>query len=201
MMRQDPESHTWTLALPIPTNSPIPLFAPQQDTGKFVKGILLNREKTLGKRVYGATAYYTCDEIVNEFKDVYPEAGKGAKAVEISHDAFKKGMAQTGAPEFVQEEMLQNMRMMPEYGYYGGAKLDESHSVRAPFSVLSSLFVACTSVAGASATASFSGPRLMSCLSVDCRRTLDDLERIHIQGPGVQRSEVIRMRLSSDSIQ
>lgn len=166
MMRQDPESHTWTLALPIPTNSPIPLFAPQSDTGKFVKGILLNREKTLGKQVYAATAYYTCDEIVNEFKEVYPEAGKGAKAVEISHDTFKKGMAQTGAPEFVQEEMLQNMRLMAEYGYYGGAKLDESHSVRTPF--LSCFYVVCTSVAGASATASFLDPRLIFCLSVDC---------------------------------
>lgn len=148
--------------------------------------------------MYGATAYYTCDEIVNEFKEVYPEAGKGAKAVEISHDAFKKGMAQTGAPEFVQEEMLQNMRLMPEYGYYGRAKLDESHSVRAPF--LSSFFVVCTSVAGASATASFSGSRLIFCLSEDCRRTLDDLERIHSQGLGVQRSEVKPRNLSSDSI-
>lgn len=132
MLRQDPDSHTWTLGLPIPTTSPIPLFATQPDTGKFVKAILLNREKTLGKRIYGATAYYTPEEIVNEFKEAYPEAGKGAKAVEIPHEAFKKGMAHTGAPEFVQEEMLQNMRMMPEYGYYGGAKLDESHSVRVP---------------------------------------------------------------------
>ena len=132
MMRQDPETHTWSLALPIPTSSPLPLFATETDTGKFVKAILLKREKTLGKRIYGAAAYYTCDEVVTTFKEVFPEAGKGAKAIEIPHDAFKKGMAATGAPDFVQEEMLQNMRMMPEYGYYGGAKLDESHSVRIP---------------------------------------------------------------------
>lgn len=49
--RQDPDSHTGTLALPIPTNSRIPLVAPQYGTGKFVKGILLNREKTLGRQV------------------------------------------------------------------------------------------------------------------------------------------------------
>lgn len=100
--------------------------------------------------MYSATAYYTCDEIVKAFKEAYPEAGKGAKAVEISHDAFKNGMARTRAPEFVQGEMVQNMRMMPRYGYYGGAKLDESYSISV---FLRSFLVLYTSVAGASAAA------------------------------------------------
>lgn len=144
--------------------------------------------------MYSATAYYTCDEIVKAFKEVYPVAGKGAKVVEISHDAFRKGMARTGA---VQGEMVQNMRMMPEYGDYGGAKLDESYSVSI---FLRSFLVLCTSVAGTSATASISGPWLIFCLSEDSRRTLDDLERIHSQGPGVQKSELKPRSLSSDSI-
>ena len=37
------------------------------------------------------------------------------------------------APPAIQEEMLQNMQLMPMFGYYGGASLAESHSVRFSF--------------------------------------------------------------------
>ena len=133
MMRQLPPNNDWTLGLPIPTSSPVPLLDTAEDTGKFVKGILLNREKALGMRVYGATAYYSVAEIVKEFQEVFPEAGKSAKAVELPHAVFKGALAKSGLPEEGQEELLQNMRLMNEFGYYGGAKLDESHSVRICF--------------------------------------------------------------------
>jgi uncharacterized protein YbjT (DUF2867 family) len=48
----------YNFALPIATDSPIPLFDTARDTGKFIKGILLHRGQTLGKRIYGATDYY-----------------------------------------------------------------------------------------------------------------------------------------------
>jgi len=35
-----------------------------EDTGKFVKGILLNREKVLGKQIRAAENAYTLDENV-----------------------------------------------------------------------------------------------------------------------------------------
>lgn len=130
MFRQAPPNNDWTFALPIPGSTPIPLLNTADDTGKFVKGILNNREKTLGKRIYGATDYYTIDEIVKEFKEQYPEAGKTAKSAELPHDVFKGIMMKTGAPEKSAEELLQNMRLMNEFGYYFGASLDESHSVR-----------------------------------------------------------------------
>jgi len=129
MFRQVPPNNVWTLALPIPTNTPVPLLDTVDDTGKFVKGILLNREKTLGKRIYGATDYYTVDQIAKEFKEVFPEAGKETKAVELPHEVFKGNLAKAGLPEESQEELLQNMRLMSEFGYYGGAKLDESHEI------------------------------------------------------------------------
>ncbi len=129
MFRPNPQTNEYTLALPIPVTSPMPLLDTEDDTGKFVKGILLNREKTLGKRIFGATAYYTPEQIVEEFKALKPEASKGAKAVQVPHEVFKGFLAQTGAPEATQDEMLQNMRLMPEFGYYGNACLDESHSV------------------------------------------------------------------------
>jgi len=129
MMRQLPPNNDWTLGLPIPISAPIPLLNTADDTGKFVKGILLNREKTLGMRVYGATAYYSVAEIVKEFQEVFPEAGKSAKAIELPHEVFKGALAKSGMPAEGQEELLQNMRLMSEFGYYGGAKLDESHSI------------------------------------------------------------------------
>lgn len=132
MFRQAPPNNDWTLALPIPGSTPVPLLNTAGDTGKFVKGILLNREKTLGKRIYGATDYYTLEEMVKEFKEVYPEAGKTAKTAELPHQVFKDILGKTGMPEDAGEELLQNMRLMNEFGYYGGAKLDESHSVRYP---------------------------------------------------------------------
>jgi uncharacterized protein YbjT (DUF2867 family) len=129
IFRQAPPNNAWTLALPIPVNSPVPLFDTEDDAGKFVKGILLNREKALGKRIYCATDYYTVNEIVQQFKEQYPEAGKDAKAVELPHDVFKGIMEKSGRGGHVAEEMLQNMRLMSEFGYYGGADLTESHSV------------------------------------------------------------------------
>jgi len=129
MMRQLPPNNDWTLGLPIPTSSPVPLLDTADDTGKFVKGILLNREKALGMRVYGATDYYTVAEIIKEFQEAFPEAGKSAKAVELPHEVFKGALAMSGMPAEGQEELLQNMRLMNEFGYYGGAKLEESHSI------------------------------------------------------------------------
>lgn len=129
MFRQAPPNNDWTLALPIPGSSPVPLLATAEDTGKFVKGILLNREKVLGKRILATTEYYTLDEMVKEFKELYPEAGKSAKTVELPHEVFKGIMGKSGLPEEGQEELLQNMRLMSEYGYYGGASLDESHAI------------------------------------------------------------------------
>jgi len=129
MFRQVPPNNDWTLALPIPGSTPVPLLNTAVDTGKFVKGILLNREKTLGKRIYGATDYYTLDQMVKEFKELYPEAGKTAKYAELSHQAFKDNLGKAGQSAEAGEELLQNMRLMNEFGYYGGASLDESHSI------------------------------------------------------------------------
>lgn len=136
MIRQLPPNNAWTLGLPIPTNSPVPLLDTEGDTGKFVKGILLNREKALGKRIYGATNYYTVAEIIKEFQEQYPESGKGAVAVELPQQVFKGILASTGLPEESAEELLQNMRLMGEFGYYGGADLKESHDVSQTFSIL-----------------------------------------------------------------
>lgn len=127
-LRQMPDGK-WGFALPIPDDSPVPLFDAENDTGKFVKAMFLNEQKVLGKRVYGATAYYTPAQIVQEFKELFPSVGKDAGYSVLPGDVFKGIMASTGAPEVIQEEMLQNLRLMPEFGYYGGDSLDFSLGV------------------------------------------------------------------------
>ena len=129
MLRPNPQTNAYAVALPIPTNSPIPLLDTEADTGKFVKGMLLNPQKTLGKRIYGATDYYTPEQIIDEFKAFKPEASKDAKAMELPHAVFKGILGKTGAPEPIQEEMLQNMLLMSTYGYFGGDSLAESQAV------------------------------------------------------------------------
>ncbi|WYZ44353.1 hypothetical protein EsH8_VII_000789 [Colletotrichum jinshuiense] len=126
MFRQTPPDNAWCLNLPIPASSPIPFFDATADTGKYVKGIVLNREKVLGKRVLASSGYTTAGEAVEVFKKVYPEAGKTARFNQLSHDQFRGALTGQGMPGFVAEEMLQNMRLLDEFGYYGGEKLDES---------------------------------------------------------------------------
>ncbi|CAI7649486.1 unnamed protein product [Penicillium manginii] len=127
-LRKTPEG-IWKLALPIPGDSPVPLFASEYDTGTFVKSILLKRDETLGKRIYAATKYYTPLEILATFKQQYPDAGKDAVFSELPHAVFKGILAAAGMPDVVQEELLENMRLMPEFGYYGGEALESSTEV------------------------------------------------------------------------
>lgn len=129
MMHPNPESseHEYVLTLPVPDHTPIPLFDAADDTGKFVKGILTHREKLLGKRVLAATDYYTCKEIVDLFREVKKEGGKGSHFVQVSEQAFKDGLG--GMPDRGKHEMYENMAFMTDFGYYGKAGLEESLAI------------------------------------------------------------------------
>lgn len=128
MLRPLPPNNNYTLALPIPDTTPIPLFDPR-DTGKWIKAIILGRDQLLGKRVLAATDYLTPAEMLAEFKAVYPEAGKTAGFFSTPHDKFLQAMKGMGLPEHGAVEMLENMRLMNEGGYFGGESLDESHAI------------------------------------------------------------------------
>lgn len=158
MIRPAPQTGAYTMAMPIPTTSHIPLLDTQADTGKFVKGMVLNQAKVEGKRILGATAYYSPAQIIDEFKASKPKDSEGAVAIEIPAEVFKGFLEKTGAPEPIQEEMLQNMQLMADggFGYYGGESLEFSHSV------------------------SLSETLERICLMIpDPRRAGDNMERIH----------------------
>ena len=128
-IRPMPPSNAWTMALPMPADTPIPLFDAAGDTGKFVKAILMRREQLLGKQVRASTAYYTPVEVMDIFKELYPKAGKEASFVQNSEEAFKGVLAGMGMPPKAQTELYENMAFMHEFGYYGKGGLEESLAV------------------------------------------------------------------------
>ncbi|GAP84338.1 hypothetical protein SAMD00023353_0701530 [Rosellinia necatrix] len=119
------QGENWVFGLPIASASPIPLYDPA-DTGKYVKAIVENKEALLGKRFLGASEYLTAQGVVDTFKTVFPEAGKTAAYFETPKDSFYAFMKGTGMPDFAVDEMYENMVLMQDFGYFGGASLDES---------------------------------------------------------------------------
>ncbi|CAJ2500339.1 Uu.00g031920.m01.CDS01 [Anthostomella pinea] len=123
---QSPPDNAWTFSLPIAASSPIPMYD-TADTGKYVKAMVLNKDALLGKRFIGTTAYMTAQEVVDGFKKAFPETGKTARFYQLPEDTFRGYMSGTGAPDFVVDEMYENMVLMQDFGYYGGLPLDETH--------------------------------------------------------------------------
>ncbi|KAL8978437.1 MAG: hypothetical protein Q9177_006405, partial [Variospora cf. flavescens] len=120
--------HAYTFAMPMPPTTPIPFFDAAEDTGKFVKAMLMKRDQVLGKHVLAATDYYPAAEVPRIFEQVKKEAGKGAQFITIDKDTYKGFLTGAGLPDFAAQELYENMAFMDEFGYYGKESLDWSHS-------------------------------------------------------------------------
>ena len=131
MMHPNPDSpkHEYVLALPVPASTPFPLFDAADDTGKYVKAILKKREQTLGKRILGATDYYTAEQIVQGFKEVKHKAGQDAKFVQVKPEEFTAGLKHIGMSDLGATELTENLLFMPEFGYYGKEDLGPTLAV------------------------------------------------------------------------
>jgi hypothetical protein len=124
--------HVFTLGLPIPTNEKvIPLLWAEEDTGKFVKGILKHRDQLLGKRVLGAAGYYSMEDMIQDFQEVKLEAGKGARAVQLTPEMYRGMLSQAGLPAFAVEELSENFEMLAQCGYFDKANVEDHHAVSA----------------------------------------------------------------------
>ncbi|KAI1772056.1 NmrA-like family-domain-containing protein [Hypoxylon cercidicola] len=119
---QPPENH-WTLALPVTSSAAMPIFHPR-DTGKYVKAILLNAEENLGKRILAATDYVTMQEVVDGFAKVFPVAGESARFFQVPEDIFRGMLKGKELPDYVVDELYENLRLAEEFGYFGGTALD-----------------------------------------------------------------------------
>lgn len=117
--------HTYTFYMPAPAGSVVPIFD-ANDTGMWVKQIIKHRDSLLGKVVRAATKYCSIQELVDEFVRAKPKDGKGARVQEISAETYTGFLAKAQMPPKAQEEMLENMQFMGEFGYYGKQSLDDS---------------------------------------------------------------------------
>ncbi|KAK3946531.1 NmrA-like family protein, partial [Pseudoneurospora amorphoporcata] len=91
---------------------------------KFIKATILYRDETLGKRLLSTTEYMTGDQLVEGFKKVFPEAGKTASYYQLPEDVYFNILKGLGMPEFVAQELLENMLLLGTFGYFGGESLD-----------------------------------------------------------------------------
>ncbi|KAI9884694.1 MAG: hypothetical protein M1823_003512 [Watsoniomyces obsoletus] len=136
MMFPDPLNplHPYLFILPIPGHVKIPMFDAEDDTGKFVKAILKNRDQLLGKNIHAATDYYSPDEMVQVFNEEFPkEAQKSpAKYKMVDEQEYRNMLTQSGMNDEGALELQENMSFMTQFGYFGGADLERSLKVSIP---------------------------------------------------------------------
>ncbi|KAF2621513.1 NmrA family transcriptional regulator [Macroventuria anomochaeta] len=118
---QKGEDGTLSFAFPVSKDAKFPLADTVEDTGKFVKAIIKNRDATLGKQILGAENYYTPEQIRSGL-----EAATGKKTIytQLSAEQYKGFL-----PPSVAEEFLENHLFIEEPGYFNGADLKESHEI------------------------------------------------------------------------
>ncbi|EFY97672.1 NmrA-like family protein [Metarhizium robertsii] len=115
--KQDDGSLAWAMPEGVKADqAQIPLFDAAADTGIFVKAAL--RSTADGRVIRAATDYYTPSRIVSEFEAV---TGKKVAFREVPHEAFKAAL-----PPAAAQELLENMLLLQEPGYYAGADLKDS---------------------------------------------------------------------------
>ncbi|OAA66922.1 NAD(P)-binding domain protein [Niveomyces insectorum RCEF 264] len=121
-LRKQEGSDTYTFAVPTaPDQTQLPLLDTAEDLGKFVKASIKNRDKMLGHRVLAATDYYTATQVASEFAEV---TGHKAQAVQIPEDTFK-----SFNPPAAAQEMLENMLLLQDPGYFAGESLAPSKAL------------------------------------------------------------------------
>lgn len=96
----------------------LPLLDAAADTGMFVKAAIRHFPTNDGRRILAAADYYTPARIVSELEDV---TGKKVAYMEAPHDVFKSFLPPPAA-----QELLENMLLLQEPGYYAGAHLKPS---------------------------------------------------------------------------
>jgi hypothetical protein len=121
-------SKAYKLSLPVASSTKWPLISVTQDTGNYVKAILLNREKVLGKQICAAEKEYTLEECVGLMRE---KAGLDVTYEQATEEDYRKALEAKGLPEVFRDEMCENMRYVSEYGFFGGVGLEAGHEVSA----------------------------------------------------------------------
>ncbi|KAG4433437.1 hypothetical protein IFR05_011083 [Cadophora sp. M221] len=121
-----PGAKSYKLITPVATTTKFPLVSVRVDTGKYVKSIILNRETILGKVIKGGERDYTTQEAADILVKVREV---DVVAEQCSYDEYKRMLMAFGLPEFEADDMTENMRFVEEYGFFGGGKVEDDHSI------------------------------------------------------------------------
>ncbi|CRG90536.1 NmrA-like family domain-containing protein 1 [Talaromyces islandicus] len=116
------QDDTYTLAWPVNLEkTQVPLFDAANDTGKFVKAAITHYPSSINQRILAATDYYSPERIIKEFQEA---TGYKAQAVQIPGDVFKSFL-----PAAVAQEMMENIMLLEDPGYYAGESLSPTHAL------------------------------------------------------------------------
>uniref|UniRef100_A0A8H7NQ76 NmrA-like domain-containing protein n=1 Tax=Bionectria ochroleuca TaxID=29856 RepID=A0A8H7NQ76_BIOOC len=109
---------SYTHAMPVDgEKARVPVFDAASDTGLFAKAAIKDSAPS-GKRILAATDYLTPNQIVADFTAA---TGKKATYKQVSNDVYKSFL-----PAPVAQELLENMLLLQDPGYYAGADLSSS---------------------------------------------------------------------------
>lgn len=117
---------SYKLSLPVPSTTKIPLISVNKDTGKYVKAILLNQEKMLGKKIFAGEKMYTLDEATGVLKNV---GGLNVKFVQCPDKEYRQGLEMMGMPDFFKDDMSDSMKFVGGYDLFDGVGVEEGQKV------------------------------------------------------------------------
>ncbi|PYH94371.1 NmrA-domain-containing protein [Aspergillus ellipticus CBS 707.79] len=116
------QGDVYTLAWPVDVDkAQVPMFDVVEDTGKFVTASIKHYPATINQRILAATEYLSPRQIVEQFREV---TGYQVQAVTIPADVFKSFL-----PPPIAQEMLENIFLLEDPGYYAGEALAPSHAL------------------------------------------------------------------------
>jgi uncharacterized protein YbjT (DUF2867 family) len=131
-IRQANPGEPYLLSSFLPASTLFNLFDAAEDSGKYVAATLLNRESLLGQRVIATGGWYSGEELVDTFDQVFgPE--KTLKYNIISEEEWSRPL-----PEKMRLELVENMLLVKDFKYYG---LDAEEWVEKGWKVGCSVFL------------------------------------------------------------
>lgn len=123
-----PDSKTYKLVIPISDTTQIPYISITSDAGKYLKAILLNRSSLLGKQVLAAESSHNSLEVV---KILQEKGGLDVEFVQALEGQYRAALGSKGFPDWLQDDLLANLKYIEEYGYYGGEDFVKGKDVSA----------------------------------------------------------------------
>jgi hypothetical protein len=104
------------LSYPFPsTDIPWPLLAPRRDLGKYVMGVFEGGSSANGMKVHAVSTWTTPKEVVASLSK---ESNREVAFNLVSADMFY-GFLEPKMGEIVASELMETMRFVGEYSYYG----------------------------------------------------------------------------------